>query len=523
LTARGRRAEQDGTQRVGAITMLPSGADMGPGLRDSLYELAKLLLEHSDPDRTAELLLERVREATGAERGFVVVREDDRFVQKLDVDYDRSKLGLDERRFSRTIVKLAIDSRELVATEAPSEDVRFVSAESVESLGKRSVRAVPFINGDRVVGVLYLERRTGGFSEESGDFLREIASIAAALLARALDGEALRRRNRELERDLFAQHDFRDIVTRDPGMMALLRMVAQVADSDASILVRGETGTGKELIARALHVNSGRRRKPFVIVHCSALPETLLESELFGHARGAFTGAERERAGRIAQAAGGTLFLDEVGELSPAVQAKLLRFLQFKEIQRVGSDETFRVDARVIAATHRDLASLVATGGFRQDLYFRLKVVELRVPPLRERRGDIAILADGFLRKKWRRAGETPHLTAAAAQALASHHFPGNVRELEHLMERVALLASGPEVDAPQILPFETDSSGPRPARFARFTAGELDAAREEAIAAIEKEFVTGLLARHDGNVSAAARDSGVNRTYLQKLLARYR
>jgi DNA-binding NtrC family response regulator len=179
------------------------------------------------------------------------------------------------------------------------------------------------------------------------------------------------------------------------------------------------------------------------------------------------------------------------------------------------------VDARVVAATHRDLGRLVAERSFREDLYFRLKVVELVLPPLRERRGDIAILADAFLRKKWRRPGETPRLLPDAERALAAHRFPGNVRELEHMMERVALLAGGPEVDASLLLPPEAGAAAA--ARYLDYSAAELDAAREEAIAAVERDFVTGLLARHGGNVSQAARASGVNRTYLQKLLARHR
>src|SRR5262249_33633966 len=233
------------------------------------------------------------------------------------------------------------------------------------------------------------------------------------------------------------------IVTRDPHMLELLRVVAQVADSEATVLVRGETGTGKELIARALHVNSGRRRRPFVILHCSALPASLLESELFGHIRGAFTGAERDRAGRIAQADGGTLFLDEVGEIPAEAQAKLLRFLQFGEIMRVGSDKVEKVDVRVVAATHQDLDAMIRERRFRQDLYFRLKVVELTVPPLRERPGDILLLADAFLQKKWRRPNERPRLTARAEKALVAHAWPGNVRELEGLIERACLLAAG--------------------------------------------------------------------------------
>ena len=481
----------------------------------SLYDLARLLLAESDADRTAELLLGRVREITGAERGFIVVREGERFVQKLDFEYDRARLGADERRFSRSIVKLAIESRELVATESPSEDVRFVSAESVEAIGRRSVRAVPFAEAaddGRIVGVLYLERRAGPFSEEVDAFLREVAVSAAALLGRALDREALRRRNRELERDLFAQYDFRDIQTRDPGMLALLRMVAQVADSDASILIRGETGTGKELIARALHVNSARRRKPFVVVHCSALPATLLESELFGHVRGAFTGAERDRPGRIAQAASGTLFLDEIGELSVSVQVKLLRVLQEGEYEPVGGT-TQRANFRLIAATNRDLMAEVEAGRFREDLFYRLNVIAITCPTLAQRRDDIPLLVDHFLSAYCRKNNRpVMAVTREAMDRLMAYDWPGNVRELENAIERAVVLSKGPSIGPDNL---------PRPIAQAEATGRELSFPVGTPLEEIERRVIHATLSHTGGDKRLAAQLLGIaTRTIYRKLAA---
>jgi Nif-specific regulatory protein/two-component system response regulator HydG len=486
-------------------------------LHRALYRLAKVLLGELEPDATAELLLRELRAIAEADRGFIVLREGERYVQKFDVDFDRAKVSAEERRFSRTMVQRAIDEGRVISAEAPADDPRFAGVESIQARGSLSVRVAPLLSSGQVLAVLYLERHGGPFGADVDELLAEVADVAAVLFRRALERDALKRRAREQE------HDFQGIVTGDTRMLELLRVVAQVADSDASVLVRGETGTGKELVARALHMNSARRRKPFVVLHCSALPASLLESELFGHVRGAFTGADRDRQGRIAQAHGGTLFLDEVGEIPPEAQAKLLRFLQFGELMRAGSDRVEKVDVRVIAATHQDLDAMIRERRFRQDLYFRLKVVELTVPPLRERRSDILLLADQFLQKKWRRSGETPRLTPRAERALAGHDYPGNVRELEHLVERACLLAAGPEIDVDLLPPDLVRSEAEGPGAFERYDADELSAARDAAVATVERTFVRGLLARSGGNVSQAARDSGVNRTYLQKLLAKYR
>ncbi|HVR95011.1 MAG TPA: sigma-54-dependent Fis family transcriptional regulator [Thermoanaerobaculia bacterium] len=494
---------------------------------EELFEISKVLLAEPDSEKTAETLLRRTVERCGAERGFLVVREEGSFHQKFEVRFERDRVSDAERRFSRTLVREAIETRTLLYLPNLIEDPRFAPAESAQVIGRCSVLVAPLRHEDEIYGVVYLDSpRLDGFTEESRAFLAEFAGMAGLFLLRASEREALRRRTQSLEGELFSRHDFAGIITRDPKMIEMLRRMAQVADTDATVLVGGETGTGKELIARALHVNSARRNRPFVALHCSALPGTLLEGELFGHTAGAYTDARRDRPGRLASAHGGTLFLDEIGEIPLEVQAKLLRFLQFGEIQRLGSDRTEKVDVRIVAATHRDLRALCREGKFREDLYFRLRVLDLTLPPLRERRGDIPLLVDHFLRRHWRRPGEKPRWTAAAERALRSYDYPGNIRELAHVVERACLLASGPELDV-DLLPPELEGGGAvapdGPEAFAELTGDALNAAREASAAEVERRFLATLMDRCGGNVSRASRESGIRRSYLQKLLARHR
>ncbi|MBI4954641.1 MAG: sigma 54-interacting transcriptional regulator [Myxococcales bacterium] len=502
-------------------------ADRAVDFYPSLLDIAKLVLREEGRDRTAEVLLQRVVELTQADRGFIVVHEGEAYEQRFAVAYDPATLTREHRRFSRSLVRLAIQSKEQVTSASVAADPSLAPlSESVLGLAGHAVLVTPLHDADEVYGVLYLERvGMGHFAADAQRFLAEVAEVGGLFLRRAVERDELRRQKASLEQGLYASHDFQGIVTQDPAMLDVLRTVAQVADADAPVLVRGETGTGKELVARALHVNGARRNKPFVALHCTALPGAILESELFGHVRGAFTGADKDRAGRIASAQGGTLFLDEVAEIPTELQAKLLRFLQFGEIQRLGSDRTEIVKVRVVAATHRDLGALVRDGRFRQDLYYRLNTVEVVLPPLRERRRDVALLLEHFLRRHWQRASETPRFTAAATRALSGYAWPGNVRELGHLVERACLLARGPELDV-DLLPQEVALlGGAEPAGsgpFERYTAEELDAARQGAVAATEHEFLRGLMTLHGGNVSLAARSSGLHRTYLHKLLARH-
>jgi transcriptional regulator with GAF, ATPase, and Fis domain len=328
------------------------------------------------------------------------------------------------------------------------------------------------------------------------------------------------RPTRELEQELRTRYDLGGIVTRDRRMLELLRLVVQVADSDAPVLLRGETGTGKEVFARALYRNSRRRTGPFSVLYCTALPASILESELFGHVRGAFTGARKSRAGRIAAASGGTLFLDEVGEIPLELQAKLLRFLQFGEIQRLGSDSVATVDVRVVAATHRDLQAMTRDGGFRENLYFRLKVVELEIPPLRERRGDIPLLLEHHAELAWTRPGPRPRFSPEALAALLAYDYPGNVRELEHIVQRTCVLARGPQIGLELLPPELRPCAG---SRFRELTKAELRRAQQAASVEIERQFLVELLGRFDGQVTRAAQASGLHRTFLHKLIARHR
>jgi Nif-specific regulatory protein/two-component system response regulator HydG len=492
-----------------------------------LLDVARIILvpekEQEDDDAVIERLFRRIMLSAGAHRGYLVVREDGKFVERFELNFSRTAVSAEERRFSHTLLRQALHSRQVLYTADLHDDRRTSGQKSLVGLAPASVIVAPLTAGEDVYGGLYLERPVHlGLDDDVRSFVDEAARMAGQFLRRLLDRNALVARNASLERDLFARHDFEGIVTRDPAMLAVLETVAQVADADASVLVRGETGTGKELIARALHANSSRRDRPFVALHCGALSPTVLESELFGHVRGAFTGAERDRAGRIASAHGSTLFLDEIAEISTEIQAKLLRLLQFGELMRVGSDKVEKVNVRFVAATNQDLADLIAHGRFRRDLYYRLNAIELTLPPLRQRRGDIALLGAHFLARHWKRKGE-PHLAAPVWNALAGYAFPGNIRELEHLVERACLLAQSPALDM-ALFPTIAADVGTAPANgFASYTGKELARVRSEVVAELERGFVAELLRQNDGNVARAARAGDMQRSYLQKLIARHR
>ena len=289
-----------------------------------------------------------------------------------------------------------------------------------------------------------------------------------------------------------------------PVIHTLLDQVRAVADSDASVLLLGESGTGKELVARALHWSSSRRAGPFVAVNCAAVPESLLESELFGHEKGAFTGADRKHVGLFAAAHGGTLFLDEVGDLPLAMQAKLLRAIQEKAVRPVGGAELVQLDLRLVTATNRDLVALVPEGKFREDLYYRLAVIPIRLPALRERAEDIPLLAEHFLRDAERRLGK--HLAGYAADALAwmrEYRWPGNVRELENVVERAAVLAAGPIVTLADV---RTEFSVEPAASALRPTLDEL-----------ERQYIRRVLDEVEGDKQAAAKILGVSVRTLQR------
>ena len=306
-------------------------------------------------------------------------------------------------------------------------------------------------------------------------------------------------------------HDDGELVSGSEAMRQVFKRIGLAADSDATVLVLGETGTGKELVARALHRNSARAERPFVAVNCAAIPADLMESELCGHGKGAFTGAVSDRAGRFREAQGGTLFLDEVGDMPLPTQAKILRALQEREITPVGASRALPVNVRIIAATHRDLPDAVRQGRFREDLWYRLQVVPVHLPPLRERLGDVLLLAEHFLRQG---GGASPkRLGADAARLLLAHDWPGNVRELRNAMERAALLCPGPVIGPEHIGLQPAAANGP---------AIDWNGPLAPAVAQLEREMVTRALAATMGNRAEAARRLGLSRQQLYRKLAEF-
>ncbi|HMH50662.1 MAG TPA: sigma-54 dependent transcriptional regulator, partial [Candidatus Acidoferrum sp.] len=292
---------------------------------------------------------------------------------------------------------------------------------------------------------------------------------------------------------------FEDIVGNTPAMRDLFGIVARVAKTDATVLIQGESGTGKELLARAVHGRGTRASRPFVAINCGAIPETLLESELFGHEKGAFTGAHIQRKGKFELADGGSLFLDEIGEMNLTLQVKLLRFLQERQIERVGGREVLRVDARVIAATNKDLKAELQAGRFREDLYYRLAVVNLKLPPLRERGEDILLIANALLQRHCEQHRKKLRFSTAAREAMSQYYWPGNIRELENAVERAVIMATGKQIEVAELgIEVVSDTPALAPLREARSRA--------------EREVLVDALVKTRGNISRAAKLLGISR-----------
>jgi two-component system response regulator HydG len=397
-------------------------------------------------------------------------------------------------------------------------DVRMVEVSGLEALSeiKSFNPAIPIII---MTAYSSVETAVEALKKGAYDYLSKPLDFDELQLAigRAMDHTRLKEENRALKERLGAGFNTGDIIGRSRVMVELLETVALVAPTEATVLITGESGTGKELIASAIHLNSPRREKPFIQLNCAAITETLLESELFGHERGAFTGADRRKEGRFRLANRGSMFLDEISEMSVAMQAKLLRVLQEKEIQRVGGEQVLQVDVRVMAATNRDLKEEIEGGRFREDLYYRLNVVTLAVPALRERREDIPLLAQHFLdsfaeKNRKQIKGFTPQ----AMDRLVRYHWPGNVRELMNAVERGVILCRGDYVSEMDFPLSVSDVPGP-----------EQEPVREELLAdlpleEVEKVTILKTLESAGGNKSETARRLGITRRTLHKKLKKY-
>jgi DNA-binding NtrC family response regulator len=433
----------------------------------------------------------------------------------LVVDNDREMVNLLERHLQAEgfqVTPISAGAEALAALGRADYDVILTDLVMDDVDGLRVLseaqRLQPAARVILMTAFASLETAIAAMRKGAHDYLSKPFKMAEVSVAvrRALEDRQLRDENRQLRDEVGRHYSFTNLLGRSRAMEPVFEQIKAVASSDASVLLMGESGSGKELVARAIHWNGPRRAGAFVAVNCAAIPDTLLESELFGFEKGAFTGAERRRRGLFAEANGGTLFLDEIADMSLAVQAKLLRALQDKVIRPIGGNEEIRLDVRVISATNRDLPARVRAGSFREDLYYRLAVIPIRLPSLRERTEDLPLLARHFLEHAATRLGKTFDGFSDDAMAwLLKQRWPGNVRQLENVMERAVTLAKGPWITASDL---SADFFGPvGPGTQIRPTLEEL-----------EREYIERVLAETNGDKAAAARILGVSVRTLQRM-----
>ena len=440
------------------------------------------------------------------------------------------------RPVSTYLSQKVLRERQAVLARDAQEDSALSERDSLGQFKAKSLICAPIRQDSTVYGLvhLYSSDPNRPLDEESLEYTLAVGDQCAGLLANLLNREKLaeglaqeRDANARLREQLGLESE---LVGGSPSMQGLKQRIGRIAPTDSTVLIRGESGVGKELVARAIHLSSRRRQGPFVCMNCAALTESLLESELFGHEKGSFTGATTRKLGKFEQAHRGTLFLDEVGEMSGAIQAKFLRVLEGHPFERVGGASPVQVDVRVVAATNRDLEQAVDSGQFRKDLYFRLQVVELHVEPLRDHPADIPLLAEHFLQRFARKSGRSIRgFTPAALAKLTGYDWPGNVRELQNTIERSVVLCLGEMVDASDIslsgLGHFAEVSAPRPVAVSSPSAGsgEGEGEAEVSLEALEQRHILGVLDRTNWNKSQAAQILGIERSTLDRKLKRYR
>jgi Nif-specific regulatory protein len=455
-------------------------------------------------------LLELIFEVVPAQRGAILL------VEEGEKEFS-SVFGLDRRsgpnpaiRVSRTIVQQVFNEGVAILSNDVQDNESFDVAESLISSQIRSLVCVPLVLLDRISGAIYLDTSSPAdrFDNDHLQLLTAIAGIAAVALENAQHVEWLENENRRLQADNQLEHN---MVGESQKMREVYQFISRVAPTDSTVLITGESGTGKELAARAIHLNSPRKSKPFIAVNCAALTETLLESELFGHEKGAFTGAIAQKKGKIEIAEGGTLFLDEIGEMAPILQAKLLRVLQEREFERVGGTRTIKVNIRLIAATNKNLEEAIKDGSFRQDLYYRLNVVSITMPALSQRGEDVILLARYFAEKYGEKCNRRVKGISADARArLVNYDWPGNVRELENAIERAVVLGTTERI-LPEDLPeavLETET--PDAVASTKY---------HEAVMEAKKQLIINAIEQSGGNYTEAAKLLGVHPNYLHRLI----
>ena len=491
-----------------------AGARRGWEVLRAGYQLARQLHRAEDVEELNRRVLEHVLAVTEAEWGGVFLcREDGELELRCDLSAESEQA--EEVAYSRSVLTEALSNRSPVLSGEVRRDGRFAASESVREGALQSVLCVPLLTEAEPLGAIYLVSRTKpfAFAEEELAWLEAVAGQLSVALETLFARRQLEEENARLRRQAVLQHG---LIGESEAIREVLQLIGQVAPTEATVLIKGETGTGKELVSRAIHYNSTRKDGPFVCINSAALPRDLVESELFGHERGAFTGATQAKPGKFELASGGTVFLDEVGELAPGTQAKLLRVLEGQPFERVGGTKPIQVDVRVLAATNRDLAQAVQEGTFRADLYHRLNVISVDLPPVRERRDDITRLAEFFLEQLRMEVPRPVEGFSAEALALMERYdWPGNVRELRNAVEYALVRGTTPVIQASD-LPESVRGSGARGAPV------EGEGAPVDSLREVEKRHILDVYERYGRNKTKAAEALGISRDTLYRKLKEF-
>jgi Nif-specific regulatory protein len=490
-----------------------------------LNDIAKGLAESLDLQQTLRSILKSLDTHLKLQRGTITLLNPDTETINIEIAHGLSeksqKMGI--YKMGEGVTGTVVQTGKEIVVPDISKDARFVHKTGARTPTKGRPIAffcVPIKLEGKTIGALSVDRQT----EQTNDFEGHVRllNIISTMIAQAVklnrlvetERKQLRDENVRLKQELKTRFNVHNMVGSSNAMQQMYRLIEQVADSNATVLIRGESGTGKDLVAHAVHYNSPRAEKPFIKVNCTALPETLLESELFGHEKGAFTGATERKTGRFERAHGGTIFLDEIGDFPVSLQVKLLRVIQFKEFERLGGTETIKTNVRIIVATNKNLEQQIKEGVFREDLYYRVNVFPIYLPPLRERKDDIMQLADHFLEKY---AAENKknitRISTPAIEMLTSYHWPGNIRELENCIERAVLLCDGEVIRSEHL---------PPSLQMIRKTEQVAGQSLPEIIANKERELIIDALKKSGGKQRKAAKELGLTERILGYKIKRY-
>jgi len=489
-----------------------------------LYELSTTIYSEEDINILLDTVIDSVIDLFSAERGFLEVVDEDKKVRlKISKDQEKKTIEEEEEKIKSQINEaISVTGNPILVTGLLISELEEEKEEPIF----KSILCVPLKSKDKVLGSIYLDdtKPDTFFTSEEVKLLLTLSERIASAVENNLMLMELKESHEKLLEDLREKFKFDEIIGNSPQMVEILKTVADVADTDATVLIEGESGTGKELLARAIHFNSSRSKKPFVTINCAAIPETLLESELFGYEKGAFTGATQRKLGKFEVANGGTIFLDEIGEMSLLLQVKILRFLQSHEFEPLGSNKVKRSEIRIIAATNKELSTLIKEDKFREDLYYRINVINLKLPPLRERRLDIAPLALSFASKFEEKTGKKiSGIEPEALNLLTRYSFPGNIRELENTIERAVILAKSDMISKEDLPKHILNGSGDEKDIEIPKNYEELKLLRRKAVEKVERNFLNALLEKNENNISRAALDAKMHRVELQRLLKKYK